>query len=144
MATISLDIALFRERFPEFSNETTYPDSLLNVQYTMGTCYISDNDCGRLSGDCRELALQLMLAHLISLNDRISSGAPSGQIVSASEDGVSVSLTPPPDTDQFSWWLNITPYGQNLNTILSSFSVGGFYLGGAPERSGFRKIGGVF
>lgn len=141
---ITLNIADFRVVFDKFSDEATYPDTLLNAQYTMGTCYVSNNDDGFLSVECRELALQLMLAHLLFIRDLINSGAPSGQVVSAGEDGVSVSLTPPPNESQFSWWLNISPYGQQLNTMLEINTVGGAYLGGSSERQGFRKIGGIF
>ena len=142
--TITLDIAAFRAMFPAYADETAYPDTLLDVQWGLAVCYVSDNNHGRLSEACRTRALYLMLAHLLDLGDRVNSGAPSGQVVGASEDGVSVSLTPPPNESQFSWWLNVTPYGQQLNSLLDVNSVGGFYAGGRPERRGFRRIGGGF
>ncbi|MCP4122226.1 MAG: DUF4054 domain-containing protein, partial [Bacteroidetes bacterium] len=55
MATITFDVTKFREQFPEFSNETTYPDSMLEMYWEMATCYVSNEDYGCLSGSCREL-----------------------------------------------------------------------------------------
>ena len=142
--TIELNISNFRSAFKAYESEANYPDAILELRYAQGACYISDNDIGKLSSKCRELALQLMLAHLLNINDKIESGAATGQIVSASEDGVSVSLTPPPNESQFDWWLNTTPYGSQISTMLSLNTVGGLYLGGSFERSGFRKSGGRF
>jgi hypothetical protein len=85
-----------------------------------------------------------MTAHLIYLEDAMNSGAPAGQVQSASEDGVSVSLTPPPNRSEFQWWLNQSPYGQKLVVLLSTSLVGGLYVGGSTERRGFRKHGGGF
>ena len=145
MANIPLNIESFRLTFDAFRNAETHPDARLNAQYVMATCYVSnDANAGFLSTECRELALQLMLAHLLYLGDLIASGGNTGQIVGASEDGVSVSLTPPPNEGQFAWWLNTSPYGQQLNTMLENNTIGGVYLGSLPEQQGFRKIGGIF
>ncbi len=144
MATITLDIAAFRVVIPQYADEVSYPDTIITTRWNESTCYISDNDYGRLSAACRELALQYMTAHLINLGDLIDSGSAPGQIVGASEDGVSVSLTPPPNRNQFQWWLGLTPYGQRLNTLLANAYVGGMYIGGSRERAGFRKFGSRF
>ncbi len=85
-----------------------------------------------------------MTAHLAKIGDMIASGeAPS--IVNASTiDKISVTLTPPPAKNQFQWWLNTTPYGAQLLTLLSMAAVGGIYTGGSPERSAFRGAYGRF
>ncbi len=140
--TITLDIASFRSAFPAFSSDATYPDATITLYWNMGTCYISDNDYGRLNGNCRELALQMMAAHLISLNNIISDGSTPGQLTASTIDKVSVTLQPPPNKNQWSWWLNNTPYGAQLEALLATASVGGFYVGGRPERRGFRDISG--
>ena len=85
-----------------------------------------------------------MTAHLVFSNDLINAGQTSVLVTGSTIGSVSVSLQPPPQTDQFSWWLNTTPYGQQLDALLSIRSVGGIYLGGSSERKGFRKIGGSF
>lgn len=140
--------------FPPFSDEAIYPDEMLEMKWSMATCYVSDSDCGRLSGKCRENALYLMLAHLLYLATKANeqaatttpgsiAGARGGIVTSATIDKVSVSLLPPPVTDSWDWWLQQTPYGSQLLALLSSF-VGGFSVGGLPEQDGFRKVYGVF
>jgi len=141
--TIELDIASFRTNFPAFGSETDYPEMRLNSQYAIGKCYIADNDC-TLPEECREYALQLMLAHLLKIQDSISSGGPTNIVTSATEGSVSVSLSEPPNPDTWTYWFSSTPYGMQLVSMLDANSVGGFYIGGSEERRGYRKINGGF
>lgn len=143
-AIITFDVAIFREQFPAFANETTFPDAMLQMYWDMATCYISDYNCGWLYGDCRRLAIDLMTAHLTALSVLIAAGQTPGLVQSATIDKVSVSLTPPPIPNQWQWWLALTPYGQQLLALLQVKSVGGFYIGGLPEGGAFRKVGGIF
>lgn len=144
MATIALDIAKFRADFPAFSNVTTYPDATITMYYDSAILFISNDDYGRLATTARERAIYLFMAHLIQLNNNITDGTlPS--LPSASTIGQeSVTLTPPPLKKQFHWWLSLTAYGQQLFAMLQLKSVGGFFAGGSPESSGFRKAWGVF
>lgn len=147
MTTFTFDIPRFRVEFPAFSNIVKYHDTLLQSDWDAATCYISNEDYGILHGDCRYHALSLMTAHLQALKDIIatngSQGVP-GLVQSASIDKVKVSLTPPPLKNQWSWWLSLTGYGQQLLALLQALSVGGLYIRGLPETLGFRRIGGVF
>ncbi len=143
MATIDLDIDSFRTNFDNYSSEDDYSDTLLNTQYEFGKCYIADNDC-TLGETCREYALQLMLAHLLFIRDQTNSGNTARVITSATEGKVSVSLAEPPSPDNWYYWLNTSPYGTQIIAMLEAESAGGFYVGGMPERKGFRKIGGRF
>jgi len=141
--TIPLNISEFRINFPAYASETDYPDSLLNAQYEVGKCYITDNDC-TMPEACREYALQLMLAHLLFIRDLVNSGSNVGIITSASEGDVSVSLAQPRVDDGWNYWFNSSPHGRELLAMLEVQSAGGFYVGGMPERRGFRKILGAF
>ena len=141
---IEFDVAAFRIQFPEFSDDTEYPDAVLQMNFAEGTCYVSDGDYGVLSGTCRVLALNLMTAHLTKLNTEANSGDDNVQVVSSNIDKVSVTTTPPPNKDQFQWWLNLTAYGKRLASLLDAKSVGGFYIGGSNEIGAFRKAGGRF
>lgn len=141
---IEFDVGLFRVEFPAFADETRYPDELLQGFFDTATCYISDEDFGRLRGRCRLRALNLMTAHLLAISDLIAEGRGSDFVVSSSVGSVSVSVQPPPGTSQWAWWLSTTPYGQQLQALLSVAGIGGFLVGGRPERSAFRKVGGVF
>lgn len=143
-AVITFNVTAFRAMFPAFANAITYPDLRLQSYWDMGTCYISDLDYGWLQGACRTSALNLMCAHLVALSDIIASGETPGLVNSAGTDKVSVSLTPPPVKNQWQWWLNLTPYGAQLLALLTMQSAGGFYIGGLPEKSAFRKVGGIF
>ncbi len=140
---IDLNIQTFRATFPLYADEVTYPDVLLNAQYEIGKYYIADNDCTMVE-NCREYALQAMLAHLLYIRDQVNSGNNVGVITSASEGEVSVSLATPVVDDEWHYWFNSSPFGRELIALLEVQSVGGFYVGGNPERRAFRKAGGVF
>lgn len=45
-----------------------------------------------------------------------------------------------PGTTSYTYWLNSTPYGQQLAALLARCSAGGFYVGGLPERAAFRSV----
>lgn len=146
---ITLDITLFRSRFAPYADPATYPDAALNTQWVVATQFISDSNYGALNDAGRELGIQYMLAHILALADIAASGGGTGQagiVTAATIDKVSVTLAAPPyGTDEWRYWLNLTPYGVLLLALLSANAVGGFYIpGGPPERSAFRKGWGVF
>lgn len=144
MTTIVFDPAKFREQFPEFISNSCYPETMLQMYWDLATCYVSDEDYGCLSGSCRESALCLMTAHLTKIGKDTSSGEDPSFITSATVDKISVSTQPPPQKDQYQWWLSLTSYGQQLLALLKAKSAGGFYIGGSQERAAFRKVGGFF
>lgn len=141
---IEFDAAIFRSRFSEFSNEADYPTDELLLFWETVQCYFGESDYGRLTGNCRRHAMNLMLAHLLRLNQLIADGNTPAFVTQSTIGKVSVSVQPPPQTDDYRWWMSLTPYGQNLLGLLSTVSVGGFYVGGSAERSAFRKVGGRF
>jgi hypothetical protein len=144
MAQHTFDIAAFRAMFPAFADVTKYPDLALQGYWTMAVNYIYDNDTWAICGDTLQLALNLMTAHLAASFALINSGQNAVVVAGAAEGSVSVSMVPPPIKTGWQFWLCTTPYGIQLWALLSSLTVGGFYIGGLPERSGFRKIGGFF
>jgi len=150
MASISFDIALFRQQFPDFVNPP-FTDAIIEGQWNIATCYITNEDYGCLSGSCRAYAINAMTAHLLQLGINTAAGVerPGGKteglVISATIDKVTVNMQEPPtDKGQFHWWLNQTPYGQALLALLKTRAVAGLYVGGLPERSAFRKVGGRF
>lgn len=150
MATF--DEANFRAMFPEFSDAAVYPSAVLAGYWSMAGLFISSSECpySTLSGDQRAAALNMLTAHLLMLGiqARTKSGLVSGKsggfTTSASVGEVSVAKLAPPVSDGWQFWLSGTPYGQMLWALLSMLSVGGFAIGGLPEREGYRKVGGVF
>jgi hypothetical protein len=144
-AIITFDVDVFRAQIPEMSNASAYPDVMLQGYWDVATSYISNVNYGYLRDDSRVVALNYMTAHLAKLFTIIcaNTNQTAGQVQSATIDKISVTMTPPPMKDQFQWWLGITSYGQMLLALLQVKSVGGMYVGGLPERSAFRKVGGI-
>ena len=135
-AILTFDYAQFLVYFPEFS---AYTEPQLQLKWDTAIFYISDiGNCGAVQGEKRQYAIYLMMAHLIFINELVIAGQVPGQVDSATIDKVSVSLTPPPNPTEFQWWLNISPYGQQLAALLLANSVGGYYIGGSPVMGSFR------
>ena len=147
MATIVFDPTLFRQQFPAFADPTIYPDALLEMYFDMATCYVSDQTygfCWDLDTHCRTLALNLMTAQLLYIAGLVAAGQTSVLINSSTVDKITVSLTDPPLKNQWQWWLSTSPYGQQLFALLQVNSAGGAFIGGRPELSAFRSVGGFF
>lgn len=148
MSTITLDIAAFRALFPKFADVTTYPDALITAQWGSATAFVSADTYGDMPTAARTYALQLMTAHLLTIGDILASGGSTGTpgVVTSSRVGdVSVTLAAPPyGTSQWRFWISSTPYGMQCLALLDAQAVGGFFVGGLPERSAFRKVAGVF
>lgn len=144
MSNVVFNLTLFRAQFPAFANTGTYPDLLLEQYFSSACDYISPADYGYLNGASRLNALNMMVAHLAQLFTILGAGQTPGIVDSATIDKVSVSLVPPPEKDQFQWWLNLTPYGAMLLALLAVKGVGGLYRGGRPELGAFRKAGGYY
>ena len=142
MADIAFNLSAFRAQFTSFSDAAKYPDLSLTSWFDTGANYISADDYGDLTVAQRTLALNFMTAHLLALNDIILTGDTPGLVQNATIDKVSVTMTPPPLKNQWQHWLCLTPYGQQLLALLQSMSVGGFFVGGRPEVSAFRRAGG--
>ena len=144
MAQHVLDIPQFRARFVAFSNITDYPDATLEVFWTLAVQYMGDVDGWLLCGDPLQLAIELMMAHLLASYGAVNGGSTPGVITSSTIDKVTVQLAAPPYKNGWQFWLSTTPYGLQLWALLSARSAGGFYLGGLPERGSIRKVGGTF
>lgn len=134
----------FRSQFPAFTSDTKYPDEQLSGYFTMATMYIYPKDWPGLCGDRLQLALDLMTAHLTWLNKLIVSGNTNiAPVAGATIDKVTVTLVPPESKSEWKYWLNTTPYGQQLLALLRIASRGGGIVGGTPERAAFRGVYGI-
>lgn len=144
MAQVTPVIADFRTLFPQFANVVTYPDSLITAYFGIAECYIANEANPCLSDACLLHAIYLMTAHLLAIQDLANAGKTPGFVTSATVGSVSVSVQPPPQTDQWQWWLSLTPYGQQLLAMFQVAGAAGIYAGSLPERAAFRKVGGTF
>jgi hypothetical protein len=149
MADVTLDPALFRQLFPEFAANPPNTDAVIQFRWDEAALYVTTENCGDLIDARRQHAVMLMTAHLMRLAVLLAA-APAGEpatpgvVTGATIDKVSVTLQPPPSRNEWGYWLNQTPYGQQLLAYLRVQSVGGFYVGGLPERDAFRKVYGVW
>jgi len=140
---VTFDVAVFRTNFKEYADIAVYPDATLQTYFDLSTLYLNNNDYGYLSPALSH-ALNLMTAHQLKINDGIVSGDNGLIANSTSVGGVSVTVTPPEDKNSFGYWLSTTPYGIQLKALLKTYSIGGFIVGGSPERANFRKFNGAF
>jgi hypothetical protein len=141
---LTFNYSNFILEFPAFNNAVAFPEATLAIYWNTGTYFVSDVSYGWLQGAQRQYALDLMCAHLVALSVIVAAGQIPGVVTQATIDKISVSLQEPPKPNQWQWWLNQTPYGQQLLALLAASIVGGMYIGGLPELSGFRRVGGVF
>lgn len=144
MSAITFTPSTFRVLFPQFADAVAFPDVVLSANFDMATGYVSPDIYGDMPSGARVQALNLMTAHLMALRALVAAGSQGGIVQSSTVGDVSVTLQPPPVRSQWAWWLNQTPYGAQLVALLDGQAVGGFYVGGLPERMAFRKVGGVF
>ena len=141
MATHVIDPATWRGQYPEFAGLV---DATVTAYVSMASVHLSPDDGLILSGSAVDLALGLMTAHIAKLMTMAAAGNSGAPVTSASEGAVSVSMVAPPAKSGWQFWMAQTPYGQMLWALLAATTAGGFVVGGLPERSAFRKVGGVW
>lgn len=143
MSAITADgLKLFRDVFPAVAT-CDVSDAAISYWWDLAVIYISGG--WSLSGKALEHARNLMTAHLLYTSGKSASGDSStGAAQSASEGSVSVSFVAPTTKSGWGYWLSGSPYGVQLWAFLNLKSAGGSYVGGLPESSGVRKVGGVF
>lgn len=135
--TALFPMAKFRILYPQFE---TVGDDVVAAVAEQASCYVSN--CGSA---CDDQLFMLMVAHLLQLRfDAEDGAATAGAVTSASISSVSVSVAPPPSSNAWSHWLNLTPFGQQYVALSSRCHSGGVYVGPYAERSAFRNAGGRF
>lgn len=143
MTTVLFDPILFRGLFPAFKVEEQFPTLQLQTYWDLATAYVNDQAGGcyiyALKAKQQVFALNLMTAHIAYLNQQMASGQTTGVVTGASIDKVSVTLLAPPSNNQWQFWLNQSPYGQQLLALFTVASAGGFYYGGNPVVPAFRR-----
>lgn len=145
MTAIVFDPVSFRAQFPAFQCTPPIPDSVLQGYFDTATIYINNRSGGCFLGGLGlaqlQQALYLMTAHLGAISRLISQDQVPGVLISATVDKITVSMEPPPATNQWQYWLQTTPYGQQLFALLQVAGIGGRYIGGNPVVSSFRRVG---
>jgi len=146
MAVHTFDVAAFRSQFPQFADDTKYPDATLSGYFAMATAYVNANDGCSLNGDRLQLALNLMTAHLVVTFGLAAQtgGTNVGVITASTIDGVSITRQVPQSQTAWASFLAPTTYGAQLSALLRIAGAGGLLVGGSCERSAFRGAGGRF
>ena len=89
---------------------------MIQIYWDTATAYVSNRTGGCYTGGMsvaqQTLALNQMTAHLLYLSGLIAAGNTPGVLVGATIDKISVTLEPPPAPNQWQYWLQTTPYGQ--------------------------------
>jgi len=130
-ALLTFDYALFIAQCPAYANSVMYPQATLQEYWNSATNYVSDiGNFGFIQGTKRQFALNLMTAHLVFYAGLVANQQVPALMQTATIDKVSIGVTPPPLPNQWQWFLNISPYGQQLLALLQVNSVGGAYISG--------------
>lgn len=128
-ANVEISVEEFITKFPEFTDNEYNAIMLERSQ-----CYISTINVGLLHDSCRKLAIYLLTAHLVTIQNNIANGNTSGLMqASATIDKVSVSSIPPP-VDESNYWFFTTPYGQQLWMLFDFKFQTPSYIGGSFVR----------
>lgn len=138
-AIILFDYAAFQAQIPQYSDPAQYPEELVQNYWNAAINYISDINFGVIHDESRRFAINLMVAHLIFIQALTAAGQVPALMQNATIDKISVGVTPPPIPNQWQWWLNLSPYGQQLLAQLQSQTAGGFFYRGVyPGLEGFQ------
>lgn len=140
---VVIDVPKFRVLYPAFKDEVKYPDEVIQAKGMLAQAYVSEG-CS-LNGAEYEQAVYMMTAHLLWIDHLLALGQTTvGVTVGATVDKVSVTSMPPPARTGWQYWLATTPYGSALWAFLMIRAAGGWYIGGTPERTAFRKVAGRY
>lgn len=131
-------LAKFRALFPQYDE---VPDDTVEAQAEMAWCFAQGRGCS-----CSSQMWLLLTAHLLAVaaNMADNGGAVAGVVTSTSIGKISVSFAAPPAGSDWSYWLQLSPYGQQFLALYQVCSSAPAYVGGRQERAGFRVVGGVF
>ena len=123
MSVVVFDPTVFKIRYPEFA---TVDSALLTLYFNEAMIYVDNTESSVITDtNIRGMILNMIVAHIATLQARISSGSPLvGRISSASEGGVSVSVSAAPSTGSRIWfdqtlygdaaWKALRPYGHAI------------------------------
>lgn len=111
----------FRKAFPSFANLT---DEQLQWFFSIAENTIIDNtksSCFTL--DIRKKFFYLLVAHQAQLDKRVADGNGDlvGNISSATEGSISVSVAPIHSPTAMRQWLNQTPFGLQFNALTTAY-----------------------
>lgn len=128
MSSVPLPIpSTFRQDFPEFSNTTTYPDSLINFWLGIGVLRLNAGRWGTLLNQ----GLELFTAHFISMSALnqltvAANGIPGMQrgVISSEQAEISASYDTAAATVKDAGHWNLTTYGTQFQELANLIGMG--------------------
>lgn len=123
-----MDIATFREAFPEFTSEVAYPDAQITFWSGVAEKMVVED----IWGDMYDNAVMLYVAHEITLARQnaaagsvggtpgSSGGPPSSKTVGS----VSVAYDAANTAEKNAGWWNLTTYGKQFYRLMMIFGAG--------------------
>jgi hypothetical protein len=123
-----LTVATFREHRPEFANDTTYPDSVVQLYLDTGSVMMTQY----MWGGMRLLGVELFACHMLALQQyatRSMTGIPGAGVgvpTSKSVSKVSVSYDVTLSSMEGGGPWNLTIYGQQWLWLVQLVGTGGF------------------
>jgi hypothetical protein len=140
---VVFDFTTWATRYPEFS-ETVSDPNLAALYFAEAQLYLDNGQCATIPTDVRALLLNMLVAHIASLNVGIN-GSPAsglvGRINQATQGSVSVSAdmgTAGSSTNSAAW-LQQTKYGAAFLQACAAYRLGGYYYPGSQPYFGYRR-----
>ncbi|UVE57631.1 DUF4054 domain-containing protein [Burkholderia sp. EMB26] len=127
-----MDVSQFRQSFPEFSDTTTYPDSLIQFWMTVAVSLVNPDRWSELT----DLGIALVTAHHLALavkdQKMATVGGVPGQVTgpqsSKAVDKVSVSYDTAAVAIKDGGFWNATMYGVRYFSLAMMMGAGGMQL----------------
>ncbi len=127
-----MDIGAFRTSFPEFSDTTIYPNTMILFWAALAEKLVLPN----VWGDCRQAGLNLYVAHEITVASQNaktaqgggSPGASGGVVSSKAVGSVSVSYDTQASAEKDAGYWNLTNYGKQFIRLARIFGAGAIQL----------------
>lgn len=131
-----MDIALFRQSFPEFNDPGRYPNSMINFWATAGEAQLNQARWGNLY----TLGLYLWVAHHVTLaeervataNEGSTPGTEAGAETSRHVDLATVQYDATASAEKNGGAWNQTGYGRDYYKQARKVGAGGRFVGGGP------------
>ena len=123
---VALDIPAFRAEFPQFADETAWPDAMLQAQWRVAGRFVDNSETSRLPYEFRADVLPFVLCHLLALTGR--NGGLMGALTSATQGSVSAGSTWTPRQNA-AWWQQ-TQCGATAWELLLPYRTGGHWITG--------------
>lgn len=127
---MAFDIAVFRQSFPAFADETTYPDAMIEIWAGLGDKLLNVERWG----DFYDEGLRFFVAHEVYLAAKAAtatdtdSASEGGLVASLGAGPLSVSFDNQPALEKDAGHYNLTTYGKQYWRLVQIVGMGGAFV----------------